>query len=164
MDFAELALTLFISLVLTAIIYLFIPIILCLTCRNKFTNKQIIAITIANGSILWLIFMIIRIEAGIEGTSAAVYLWSAVAYALLRKNCLKTESLENPQEEKGISEQSIIEYVEKKCEEFKNEKKTLEDFLDLCIEKRYISVSQYKMLLKKYDILNQGFSEKEDNT
>ena len=79
--------TLFLNITITAVAYLFIPIILCLT-KKQFTLSKIKKITIINGISIWLIFAIININAGGNGVSATVFLWSAVAYCLLKKKCL----------------------------------------------------------------------------
>ena len=76
------------DLFITAIAYLLVPTIFCV-CRKKFRLSQIKLITIVNGICVWLAFMIIRINAGIDGTSYAVVLWSSIAYFLMKKHCLK---------------------------------------------------------------------------
>ena len=89
---------LLLDLIFTAAIYLFVPIIFCFACRKRLSNKQILTIAIVNGAVLWLIFTIIRINAGEDGTSGAVFLWSAIAYGLLRKNCLKAPNNDSEDE------------------------------------------------------------------
>lgn len=78
------------SLFITAVAYLVFPIVLCIIGK-PLTLSQIKKLVIVNGICVWLIFTIIRIESGIDGTSAAVLLWSYVAYWLMKKRCLKTE-------------------------------------------------------------------------
>ncbi len=82
--------SIFLSLLITAIAYLILPIVLCVIGK-PLTLSQIKKLVIVNGISVWLIFAIIRIESGIDGTSAAVFLWSSVAYWLMKKRCLKTE-------------------------------------------------------------------------
>ena len=139
--------TLLLSLIITSAAYLFIPIILCLTCKEKFSNKQILTITIVNGAILWLIFMIIRINAGKDGSSGAVVLWSSIAYWLLRKNCLK---ISNSEPEDETQNQALPEDVIKKCDRLKGNVDKLKGFLDSCLEKGSISVSQHTELFQQY--------------
>lgn len=76
------------DLFITAIAYLLVPTILCI-CRKKFALSRIKLIVIVNGICFWLMFMIIRINAGLDGNSASVFLWSSVAYILMKKHCLK---------------------------------------------------------------------------
>lgn len=78
------------NLFVTVIAYLFIPTIFCML-RKELTLSRIKLIVGVNGFCVWLIFMIIRINAGIDGTSYAVVLWSSVAYFLMKKFCLKSE-------------------------------------------------------------------------
>ena len=97
------------SLIWSVFAYLLVPTILCL-CKKKFTLSRIKLITFLNGFCVWLIFMIIRINAGIDGTSFAVCLWSVVAYLLMKKYCLKTSNDSKPIEEnKPIVECKPIE-------------------------------------------------------
>ena len=51
------------NLFVTTIAYLIVPTIFCF-CRKKFTLSKIKLIVIVNGICVWLIFMIIRINAG----------------------------------------------------------------------------------------------------
>lgn len=78
------------DLLATAIAYLLVPIIFCIR-EKPLTLPQIKKIVIINGICVWLICMIIRIEQGIDGTSAVVFLWSYIAYLLMKKKCLKKE-------------------------------------------------------------------------
>jgi hypothetical protein len=82
-----------VGIVITAVAYLVIPVLFC-TSKKQRTEKQIKKIVAINGICIWLIFMIIRISVGIEGTSAAVFLWSGVAYFLMKKFCLDTPNVE----------------------------------------------------------------------
>lgn len=84
MDFS----TFLLNLALTAAAYLCVPTIIAFRGKKR-TAKQIKRIVIINGAIVWLIFAIIRAENNIQGSGASVFLWSAVAYWLLKLNCLK---------------------------------------------------------------------------
>lgn len=75
------------NILITAIAYLLVPIIILISGK-KLTLPQIKKTVIINGICVWLIFMIIRIESGIDGTSFAVLLWSAVGYSILKRKCL----------------------------------------------------------------------------
>ena len=86
----DIILTLLISACITAVAYLLVPMVVCII-RKKLTHSQIKRLVVINGICVWLIFMIIRINAGEEGVSFAVILWSAIAYWLLKKRCLKEE-------------------------------------------------------------------------
>lgn len=79
--------SLLVGVPITAIAYLVVPVLFC-TSKKKRTEKQIKKIVTINGICVCLFFMIIRINEGIEGTSAAVFLWSGVAYYLMKKYCL----------------------------------------------------------------------------
>lgn len=95
------------SLFITAVAYLVFPIVLCIIGK-PITLSQIKKVVIVNGICVWLIFTIIRIESGIDGTSAAVLLWSSVAYWLMKKYCLKTEEKhETKQETKHEQKYSV---------------------------------------------------------
>ncbi len=83
----DLLIDLLISVSITAIAYLFVPMILCIS-KKQLTLSQIRKIVIINGFCVWLIFQIIRIENGMDGNSAAVFLWSFVAYKVMKKLCL----------------------------------------------------------------------------
>lgn len=72
------------GVLITAVAYLLVPVILSV-CVREFTSSQIRKIVIINGFCVWLIFTIIRIENGMVGNTAAVFLWSAVAYWLMNR-------------------------------------------------------------------------------
>lgn len=76
------------DLFITAIAYLIVPTIFCI-CRKKLTLPKIKIVVIINGICIWLLFAIISINAGQNGTSGAVFLWSAIAYFLMKKFCFK---------------------------------------------------------------------------
>lgn len=105
MDWGEILLSLLFNLVVTVLFYLLVPVIFCL-CRKSLTKKQIRTIVIINGIVVWLIFQILTLElTGEAGTGAAVFLWSAVAYGLLRRNCLVV--VEEKDKEKFPAEPNI---------------------------------------------------------
>lgn len=101
-------LAIFLNLLITAVAYLILPIVLCIIGK-PITLSQIKKVVIVNGICVWLIFTIIRIESGIDGTSAAVLLWSSVAYWLMKKYCLKKEETkqETKQETKHEQKYSV---------------------------------------------------------
>ncbi|MBP3554235.1 MAG: transporter substrate-binding domain-containing protein [Clostridia bacterium] len=87
------------DMAITMIAYLSVPVILCLM-NKKFELSKIKKIISINSVVVWLIFTIIRIELGGESISGAVFLWSTVAYFLMKKRCLlvnKTEYLMIPE-------------------------------------------------------------------
>ena len=65
--------------------------LVCLGYEKKLSLKAIRWIVIVNGAVMWLILQVIAIERGFEGTSAAVFLWSALAQWMLKKKCLKKD-------------------------------------------------------------------------
>ena len=57
--------------------------------RKKLLLPQIYKIVISNGLIVWFIFEVIRYGFGLKGTLyPMMFLWSAVAYFILKKKCL----------------------------------------------------------------------------
>lgn len=87
------------DMAITMIAYLSVPVILCLM-NKKFELSKIKKIISINSVVVWLIFTIIRIELGGESISGVVFLWSTVAYFLMKKRCLlvnKTEYLMIPE-------------------------------------------------------------------
>ena len=89
MDWGELAGQLVFSLFVTVFAYLLVPAILILS-RKKYEAKILKRISIINCAVVWLLFRVIQIELGNETSSgAAVFLWGAVGYWLLKKYCLK---------------------------------------------------------------------------
>lgn len=84
----ELVTYLIFNLFITAAAYLIVPIIICIIGYKKlrlFSLSTIKKIVIINGVCVWLIFQIIRVNQGITGASAAVILWSGIAYAIMKK-------------------------------------------------------------------------------
>lgn len=75
------------DLIVTVCLYLLVPAIYCIR-KQKLPISKIKRIAIVNGACVWLFFSIVRASAGIEGTSAAVFMWSAVGYLLMKKYCL----------------------------------------------------------------------------
>ncbi len=96
----EIFLTYLVDLIITVFAYLLVPTIFCISTK-RLTLPKIKKIVIINGAIVWLIFMIIRIEAGIDGTNLSVLLWSYIAYFMMKKCCL------------GVSDNVSNEKVEK---------------------------------------------------
>ena len=89
MDWGEILLSLVFNLVVTVFFYLLVPVIFCVR-KKSFTKKQINKIVFINGAVVWFIFRILTLAINGEPSSGAtVLLWSAVAYWLLKKNCLK---------------------------------------------------------------------------
>lgn len=87
----EFMIILLLNLLTTVLAYLLVPGILCIKGK-KYKKSTIKKIVIINGAVVWLLFQIIRIQSGNEGTSAAVILWSSVAYWLMKKRCLIQET------------------------------------------------------------------------
>lgn len=90
MSAGEIIASIMIDLCITVVFYLLVPVILAIRGK-KITEKQLRRIIIINSIVVWMIFAIIRIENGVEGTSGAVFLWGWVGYRILKKCCLKTE-------------------------------------------------------------------------
>lgn len=114
METTELIVSLVVSLVTTIFIYLIVPTIIIL-CGKKYTKKTLKTIVIVNGVVGFIIFNIIRGFLGEEISSNVfpAFLWSSVAYWLLRKGCLK-ESIEH--EDTHVSEKEK-EMLEAECVE-----------------------------------------------
>lgn len=91
----ELLIALLVDIFVTAIAYLLVPIIIIFT-EKRYALSKIKKIVIINGLCVWLIFTIVRIELGIDGTSLAVFLWSYVAYLMMKKKCLKNDDTNEP--------------------------------------------------------------------
>lgn len=74
--------------IITAIAYLIVPTIFCIISygiKRTYSLKTIKKIVIINSLLVFLIFQIIRINAGESGISGAVVLWSWVAYCMMKK-------------------------------------------------------------------------------
>lgn len=81
-----------VNVAITAFCYLCVPLCLCLYCwgyEKKLSLKAIKRIVYINFAVIWLIFRVIAIEQGIEGSGAAGILWSVLAQWLLKKKCLE---------------------------------------------------------------------------
>ena len=85
---AELIISLIFDLILTAIAYLLVPTIICIVgyySKRSYSIKTIKRIVLINGACVWLTLQIISISLGEIGVSAAVFIWSGLAYWLMRK-------------------------------------------------------------------------------
>lgn len=103
MDWGEILLTFLFDLVVTVFFYLLVPVIFCVR-KKSFTKKQINKIVFINGAVVWFIFRILTLALNGEPSSGAtVLLWSAVAYWLLKKNCL----IEAEDEKESASESNV---------------------------------------------------------
>lgn len=77
------------NLLLTVVLYLLVPSIIVFAGR-KFEKKTIKRICLINCIIIWVVFRIIQIAAGIQPTSgAAVFIWGSLGYWMLKKYCSK---------------------------------------------------------------------------
>lgn len=85
--------SLLVGIPITAIAYLVVPVLFC-TSKKKRTEKQIKRIVALNGICVWMIFAIINITSDVNRTSGAIFLWSAVAYFLMKKYCLDVPNTE----------------------------------------------------------------------
>lgn len=80
--------TFIVSTILTAIAYLIVPTFFCAIGYSKnlsYSLKTIKRIVLINGASVWLTLQIISISLGEVGVSAAVFIWSGLAYWLMRK-------------------------------------------------------------------------------
>lgn len=94
----NLLVSLCISLLITATLYLLVPAFFCLK-RIRLTKSQIKTIVILNGAVVWLIFAIINVSLnGETRASAAVILWSSIAYLIMKKRCL-VDSVKAPKQD-----------------------------------------------------------------
>lgn len=95
MDWGVLLLNLGLNLFVTMFAYLLIPAILAF--RGKpYTAKGIKRISIINCVVVWVLFRILEISLENDPSSgAAVILWGAVGYSILKKNCLKEGQTDN---------------------------------------------------------------------
>ena len=112
---------LIISLIITAAAYLIVPTIF-IAINRPYSLSTIKKIVIINGACVWLIFQIIRTNAGVTGTSAAVFLWSSVAYWMMKKILLrereKGEEFFIPRNENPFAEEApFIPHDESSYEE-----------------------------------------------
>lgn len=133
---------LIISILITAIAYLLVPLIFSiigLVADRRYSPKTVWAIVIINGVCVWSIFQIIRLNAGEEGTGAAVFLWSTVAYWMLR--IFQSEEQEKEPKKKKTKEKKkkyIRQFTEepvKPTEESTEERKKRHDELSAVVVK-----------------------------
>lgn len=79
---------LILSLIMTAAVYLFVPTIfwlIALTTNRQYKLSTIKKIVVINGVCGWLLFRIIEAASGGAPTSgASVFLWSGIAYKMLK--------------------------------------------------------------------------------
>lgn len=88
MDAGSIAVLIGVNLLITVIAYLLVPIALALLGK-KYDAKKIKRINLINCIVVWLAFRIIEIAMENDmSTGAAVFLWSAVGYGILKKHCL----------------------------------------------------------------------------
>ena len=161
---AELITIIALSTIITAIAYLFIPTIFCIVEHNKrhsYNLKTIKKITIINGACIWFIFQIIRYNAGETGTSAAVVLWSGIAYWMMKKILLEKD-IELKSDEAENDEKAELEIVNK------NEKKRSFKIpliivsILLCVS-LLLNLYQLGMQLNMVDELTQSDKEIKEN-
>lgn len=109
------------DLIITVLFYLLIPVIFILR-KKKYSKRKILSIIIINGLCIWLIF---RIISGGPGGAAPTYIWSSVAYLLMKKKCLKEDTTNEDEEIEIIEEEvpEVIEIKEEKKEKIKEKKK-----------------------------------------
>ena len=115
----EVLINFLISLLVTVAAYLFVPVIIILK-KKKYSKRKVLTIIFLNGFIVWLIF---RIISGGPGGTAPAYIWSSVAYLLMKNKCLKNDTTN---EEIEIIEEEVpevIEIKEEKKEKIKEKKK-----------------------------------------
>lgn len=96
MDWGTLVLNLVVSIVATVFLYLLVPLIIILT-KKKYKAKTLKRINIINCIVVWIIFRVIQTAlTGEPGAGVAVFLWGAVGHSLLKKHCLKEETIDDP--------------------------------------------------------------------
>ena len=118
----ELIISLAISTFITAIAYLFVPVIFCVIgykTNRSYSLSTIRKIVIINGACVWLIFQVIRINAGETGISGAIFLWSVVAYWLMKKFLLQ-ERANKPHEENYYKDPiNPFQHIDRKDKRYK---------------------------------------------
>lgn len=82
---------LFISLLLTALIYLFVPLIFAVRAQRK-SLSSIKKIIIINGVAIYIFFTAINFLSGIEKVAniSATFIWSYIGFVIMKKRCLKS--------------------------------------------------------------------------
>jgi hypothetical protein len=112
----DLKMDLIIGLIFTASAYLIVPFICLLiahTTRRWYRLATIQKITMFNGIGVWLLFRIKDIISGGDiQTGAAVFLWSGVAYIILKKYALR-EDTEESEPEKTEAANSFLSDAKK---------------------------------------------------
>ena len=83
--------TAILSMSLTSVIYLFVPIIL-IVIGKKFSNAKLILVSIANGTIIWILFYFCSLLYAGMPNSAATFIWSVVGYLLMRWKILSSKA------------------------------------------------------------------------
>lgn len=88
-----------ISLLITAVVYLLVPIIIIFSGR-QFSQKTLLRITVINGVIVWFLFNFLRAMQGMEFSSnvAPAFLWSTIGYSLLKRKSLFEDTPEESEE------------------------------------------------------------------
>jgi hypothetical protein len=80
------------NLLVTVFAYVLVPVIVVIS-QKKYELKTLKKINTINCIVVWLLFRIVEIELGNDPSSgAAVFLWGAVGYWLLKKKCLKVST------------------------------------------------------------------------
>ena len=102
-----------IDLLITAVGYLLVPVLFCFS-KKELSTKKIKWIVIFNGGLFWLVFSVIRINNGQAGGTAAVFLWSFVAYKLMQKFCTGSASENISFKENNIMQMKHSEEQDKK--------------------------------------------------
>lgn len=118
--------------IITAVAYLIVPVIFCvigLETKRKYSLSTIRKIVIVNGACVWLLFRIIQAEMGDIRTGAAVFLWSGVAYWMMKKFLPREKSEDEepikPQKDNNYKKPvDSLQEIEKK-ENSQNEKNIL---------------------------------------
>lgn len=132
---------LIISILITAIAYLLVPLvfsIIGLVADRRYSPKTVWAIVIINGVCVWSIFQIIRLNAGEEGTGAAVFLWSTIAYWMLRIFQSEEKEPKKKKEKKEKKKKYIRQFTEepaKPTEASTEERKKRHDELSAVVVK-----------------------------
>lgn len=112
-------LELIISLIITAIVYLLVPSILCFIgyrTKRSYSLKTIRQIAIINGGVLWLISYAIQYNINGETSSnvSAAVIWSFVAYWTMKKILLEKDITPENNDEADNEEKIEFEIVNKK--------------------------------------------------
>jgi hypothetical protein len=81
------------DIAITSIVYLFVPMLIWFApiTDRTLSPSTLKKIVIINGVCCWLLIAIVSIETGGNGPGAAVFLWSWVAYKMLKKKFVTTK-------------------------------------------------------------------------